>query len=95
MGIYLLNYITILKYNLRGVIMRVKKFLIANDNLYLRVKGINNGLLMMGDASCSEYLGIRGGIHRSKCVYIDETSFHVEVSSSGFGHPDRHGMMFS
>jgi transposase len=78
MGIYLLNYITMLKYNLRGVIRRVQEFLITNDGLNLSVKGINDALLRVGDACRSEYLARRDRIRRSKWVHIDETGFHVE-----------------
>ena len=49
-GIYLLNYVTMLKYNLRGPIRRVQKFLLANNDLDLSVKGINDALLRDGDA---------------------------------------------
>ena len=45
MGIYLLNYITMLKYNLRGVIRRVQEFLVTNNSLNLSVKGINDAVL--------------------------------------------------
>ena len=78
MGIYLLNYITMLKYNLRGPIRRVQEFLITNDNLDLSVKGINDALLRVGSACSSEYLAIRDRIRRSQWVHIDETGFHVE-----------------
>jgi transposase len=77
MGIYLLNYVTMLKYNLRGPIRRVQEFLITNDNLNLSVNGINDALLRVGDVCRSEYLAIRDRILRSKWVHIDETGFHV------------------
>lgn len=78
MGIYLLNYITMLKYNLRGVIRKVQEFLSVNNNLDLSVKGINDALLRVGDACKSEYLNIRNRIRTSRLVHIDETGFHVE-----------------
>ncbi|MFG1545046.1 MAG: IS66 family transposase [Thermoplasmataceae archaeon] len=78
MGIYLLNYITMLKYNLRGVIRRVQEFLIANDNLSLSVRGINDALVRVGESSGAEYSRIQDRIRRSKWVHIDETGFHVE-----------------
>ncbi|MHB8361943.1 MAG: IS66 family transposase [Thermoplasmataceae archaeon] len=78
MGIYLLNYITMLKYNLRGVIRRIQEFLKTNNNLDLSVKGINDALLRVGDTCKSEYLAIRDRIRKSKWVHIDETGFHVE-----------------
>ena len=77
MGIYLLNYITMLKYNLRGVIRRVQEFLITNDNLNLSVKGINDAILRVGDACKNEYIAIQNRIRRSKWVHVDETGFHV------------------
>jgi len=77
MGIYLLNYITMLKYNLRGVIRKVQEFLKTNNNLDLSVKGINDALLRVGDACRSEYTAIQDRIRRSKWVHIDETGIHV------------------
>lgn len=78
MGIYLLNYITMLKYNMRGVIRRVQEFLITNNDLDLSVKGINDALLRVGDACRSEYARIQDRIRKSKWVHIDETGFHVD-----------------
>ena len=78
MGIYLLNYITMLKYNLRGPIRRVQEFLLARNDLDISVKGINDALLRVGDACKSEYYTIQTRIRRSKWVHIDETGFHVE-----------------
>ena len=78
MGVYLLNYITMLKYNLRGVIRRVQEFLVTNNSLNLSVKGINDALLRVGDACRSEYAAIQDRIRKSKWVHIDETGFHVE-----------------
>jgi transposase len=78
MGIYLLNYITMLKYNLRGVIRKVQEFLLRNNDLKLSVKGINDALLRVGDACRNEYTAIQERIRKSKWVHIDETGFHVE-----------------
>jgi transposase len=77
MGIYLLNYITMLKYNLRGVIRRVQEFLATNNDLNLSVKGINDALMRVGDACSTEYTRILERIRLSKWVHIDETGFHV------------------
>ncbi len=81
-GIYLLNYITMLKYNLRGLIRRVQELLIANNNLDLSTKGINDALLRVGDASRKEYDAIRNRVSHSRWVHIDETGFHVEGQKS-------------
>jgi hypothetical protein len=55
MGIYILNYITMLKYNLRGPIRREQEFLLSHNDLDISVKGINEALLRVGDACKSEY----------------------------------------
>ncbi|MGC8562570.1 MAG: IS66 family transposase zinc-finger binding domain-containing protein, partial [Thermoplasmata archaeon] len=78
MGVYLLNCIVMLKYNLRGVIRKVQEFLSVNNDLDLSVKGINDALLRVGDACKSEYMNIRKRIQTSRWVHIDETGFHVE-----------------
>ena len=54
MGIYLLNYITMLKYNLRGVTQKVQEFLSANNDLDLSINEISDALLRVGDACRSE-----------------------------------------
>ncbi len=59
MGIYLLNYIKMLKYNLLGVIKKVQEFLSVNNDIDLSVKGINDALLRVGDICKSEYMNIR------------------------------------
>ena len=78
MGIYLLNYMTMLKYNLRGPIRRVQEFLKINNGLDLSVKGINDALIRVGESSRAEYSRIQDRIRKSKWVHIDETGFHVE-----------------
>ncbi len=78
MGIYLLNYITMLKYNLRGPIRRVQEFLKTNNDIDLSPKGINDALIRVGDACRSEYTAIRDRIRHSRWVHIDETGFHVD-----------------
>jgi transposase len=78
MGIYLLIYITMLKYNLRGPIRRVQEFMKTNNDLDLSIKGINDALMRVGDACKSEYAAIQDRIRHSKWVHIDETGFHVD-----------------
>ena len=78
MGISLLNYITMLKYNLRGVIRRVQEFLKTNNDPDLSIKGINDAFMRVGEASKAEYAAIQNRIRVSKWVHIDETGFHVD-----------------
>jgi hypothetical protein len=54
MGIYILNYGTMPKYNLRGSIRRVQEFLMANNDIHMIVKGINDAILRVGNACRSE-----------------------------------------
>ena len=76
-GIYLLKYIIMLKYNLWGPIGRVQEFLMINNNLDLNVKEINDALIRVGDACKSEYYTIQNRVRRSKWVHNYETGFHV------------------
>ena len=78
MSIYLLNYITMLKYNLRDPIRRVQEFLKINNDLYLSVNGINEAQIRVGESSRFEYSRMQDRIRRSKWVHIDETGFHGE-----------------
>lgn len=48
MGIYLLNYIIMLRYSLIGPIRKTQEFLETNNDLDLSMKGINFALLMVG-----------------------------------------------
>ena len=66
MDIYLLNYIVMLKYNLRGPIKKVQEFLGANNDLDLSVKGIRDPFFGVGDACKSEYVARQNRIRRSK-----------------------------
>lgn len=59
--------------------MRVRKFLITDDDIKLSVKGINDALIEVGDAYYPEFHAICDSIPRSKQVHIDETSFQVKV----------------
>ncbi len=78
MGIYLLIYITMLKYNIRGPIRKVQEFLETNNDLDLSIMGINDAFIRVGEASKAEYAAIQDLIRGSKWVHIDETGFHVE-----------------
>jgi hypothetical protein len=49
MSVHLLNYITMLKYNLPGVIRKVLEFLTVNNNLDLSINGINDALFCVGE----------------------------------------------
>lgn len=76
-GIYLLVYITMLKYHLRGVLRKIQDFMLYNHNFDISVKGIHDMLLRVGDACKTEYDKKLDRIRKAKWRYIDETGFKV------------------
>jgi transposase-like protein len=76
-GIYLLVYITMLKFHLRGVIRKIRDFLAYNNSFEISVMGINNVLLRVGNACKGGYEQIIEKIRNAKWVYIDETGMKV------------------
>ena len=76
-GIYLLVYITMLKYHLRGVLRKIQNFLLYSQNFEISVKGIHDILLRVGDVCKVEYDKKIEKIRKAKWRYIDETGFKV------------------
>lgn len=76
-GIFLLVYITMLKFHLRGVLRKIQDFLIHNNDFDISVKGIHDMLLRVGDACKNEYDIKLEKIRSAKWRYIDETGFKV------------------
>jgi len=76
-GIFLLVYITMLKFHLRGVIRKVQEFVAYNNSFEISVMGINNILLRVADSCKNRYEEIIARIKVSKWVHIDETGMKV------------------
>ena len=76
-GIFLLVYITMLKFHLRGVIRKIQDFLMFNDNFEISTKGIHDVLLRVGDACKDEYEKKIERIRSAKWRHIDETGIKV------------------
>lgn len=76
-GIYMLVYITMLKYHLRGVIRKIQDFLLYQLSFEISPMGINNVLLRVGDACKGGYEEIIKKIRKAKWVHIDETGMKV------------------
>ncbi len=76
-GIFLLVYITMLKFHLRGVLRKIQDFLIHNNDFDISVKGIHDILLRVGDACKNEYDKKLEKIRSAKWRYIDETGIKV------------------
>ena len=76
-GIYLLVYITMLKYHLRGVLRKIQDFMSYNHNFDISVKGVHDILLRVGDVCKEEYDRKLAKIRNARWRYIDETGFKV------------------
>lgn len=83
-----------LNYNLCDSIRRVQEFLLANNDLNLSLKGINEALQRVGNACKNEYAAIQDRMRRSKWVLIDETGFRGTERNTGCAHSDLQGMTF-
>lgn len=60
-GIYLLVYITMLKFHLRGVLRKIQDFLFYDNNFEISTKGIHDVLLRVGDVCKISYEKILNG----------------------------------
>ncbi len=76
-GIFLLVYVTMLKFHLRGVLRKIQDFLIHNNDFDISVKGIHDMLLRVGDACKVEYDKKLEKIRSAKWRYIDETGIKI------------------
>ena len=76
-GIYLLVYITMLKFHLRGVLRKIQDFLKYSNNFDISAKGIHDILLRVGDVCKTGYDETLEKIRKSLWVYVDETGMKV------------------
>jgi len=76
-GIYLLVYVTMLKFHLRGVLRKIQDYLLYSNNFDISTKGIHDILLRVGDACKTDYLRTVERIHKSDWVHVDETGVHI------------------
>jgi len=77
-GIYLLVYITMLKYHLRGVLRKIQDFLRHHHQFEISVKGIHDILLKVGEVCKTEYEQKVEKIRSAPWRHIDETGFKVK-----------------
>jgi transposase len=76
-GIYLLVYMTMLKYHLRGVLRKIQDYLLYTHNFEISAKGIHDTLLRVGDVCRVEYDRKVEKVRNAKWRYIDETGFKI------------------
>lgn len=76
-GIFLLVYVTMLKYHMRGVLRKIQDFMLKCNSFEISVKGIHDILLRVGNACQTEYGALIHRIKNAEYVYMDETGFKV------------------
>jgi len=76
-GIFILVYIVMLKFFLRGVIRKIQDFVLRYNDLEISPKGIHDILLRVGEACKKDYEDKIQKIRRAKWRYIDETGIKV------------------
>ncbi len=76
-GIYLLVYITMLKFHLRGVLRKIQDFMKYSNDFEISVKGIHDVLLRVGNVCKIGYAKQLEKIRNASWVYIDETGIKV------------------
>jgi len=77
-GIYLLVYITMLKFHLRGVLRKIQDFLFYDNNFEISTKGIHDILLRIGDVCRISYEKNIERIRNAAWVHIDETGIKIK-----------------
>ena len=76
-GIFLLVYITMLKFHLRGVLRKIQDFLLYSNNFKISTKGVHDILLRVGSVCKTEYDKTIMKIRNAEWVHIDETGIKV------------------
>ncbi|MCX9013153.1 MAG: transposase, partial [Candidatus Methanoperedens sp.] len=76
-GIFLLVYIVMLKFHLRGVIRKIQDFVLKYNEFDISPKGIHDILLRVGSACKNNYEDKIQKIRSAKWRYIDETGIKV------------------
>jgi len=76
-GIFLLVYVTMLKFHLRGVLRKIQDFLFYDNDFEISTKGIHDILLRVGDVCKISYEKSIERIRNAAWVHIDETGIKI------------------
>lgn len=76
-GPYLLVYMTMLKYQLRGTLRKIEEYLDNHDDFQISTKGILDAINRVGISCKKEYDQLVRKIRSAKWLHIDETGIHV------------------
>lgn len=77
LGIHLMTKITLLRFQLRGVLRRIQEFLWCHWGFTLSATGVNDVLLRVGNAFQSRYEQLLWKIRNARFIYVDETGIRV------------------
>ena len=77
LGIHLMTKITLLRFQLRGVLRRIQEFLWCHWSFGLSATGVNDVLLRVGNAFQSRYEQLLWKIRNARFIYVDETGVRV------------------
>jgi transposase len=77
LGISLMTNITLLRFQLRGVLRRIQQYLGDHWGFDLSATGISDVLLRVGKAFQGSYERILGKIRHARFLYVDETGVRV------------------
>jgi len=77
LGIHLMTKITLLRFQLRGVLRRIQEFLWCHWCFELSATGVNDVLLRVGNAFQSRYEQLLWKIRTARFIYVDETGIGV------------------
>ena len=76
-GIFLLVYITMLKFHLRGVLQKIQDFLLYGNDFKISTKGIHDILLRVGNVCRISYEKNIERLRNAAWIHIDETGIKV------------------
>jgi len=76
-GIFLLVYVTMLKFHLRGVLRKIQDFLLYDNDFEISTKGVHDILLRVGDVCRISYEKSIERIRNAAWVYVDETGIKI------------------
>ena len=76
-GPYLLVYMTMLKYQLRGTLRKIEEYLDNHDDFQISPKGILDSINRVGLCCRKEYDQLVQKTRSAKWLHIDETGIHV------------------
>ncbi len=76
-GPYLLVYMTMLKYQMRGTLRKIEEYLDNHDDFQISTKGILDSINRVGVSCKKEYDQLIRKIRCAKWLHIDETGIHV------------------